>query len=897
MYIVIHFGGTGQKGLEKGDKGDIEEFFKVSIERFFENKNINFINVSGCQDEQVCNDTVFPNLQEYARKFCNVFFEKNNDGLYCSARTAEDLNILNLGIRVDEIEYKDKTIAKSIIHNLDDSIEGIILTGHSRGAVTAFEVARKLKELAPSTDVYCVADQPVPGNYYVGPGTNAYRNIDLRDLDNIKEMSLIYGVYNKGDLYHSLFHRQIVPKLNSDTKRNITAIPRADHWGKTPRFSCYLHYFQKLANILLSLKLIDNDIQDSINSSIDEYYKRNDHFYPYPYAYASKDNKLEEIGNDRLLGGLYAYMDQSNPKKVMEGFEYDSEEHGSLGEWFREKVEATSNFKTTETENIRLEVNRCNFHNVDNLTDLYSKVEWWLIKKDGGYSSRYEAMRSFRIHVYNRIIDLSELPAADTKSKLQHIADKIRREENWLANMWFRESKNLSSFKTQFTKDLDDDFEEYSSGKIDDNVLLVSLNTWLNNKNKSNSKRYDLVYEIREKIKNNIVGVKHNASSAESGMDQIKKIDVKHNIEDGLISKESEVSRITNEVNSNPNLDKTNNIIQSYIRKYVIGNDKLQLNFADEATAIFGADDDSTAKFDMRCKEVGSLLDENGLINQQLNQLCHDFNLDSQQMVKVLHGIFYEVWIYVANDEGVIHPYLLEHLDPSLYGEPGSSEYNKTLAQLFQGVNQLVLAELFQANGDEQLTIEQTIFTAGLTQITDNQIAAILANNQEFDHFKHFATSPQPDNFVAQQQQEPQDQLNKNDNGEEQQNFLHTAIAFTIEHRHIVEPVAIGVMIGLGLALLAVTTMGVGLIPGIGLITAIGVKIGLSTAATAAIGVASAGCAGGAIGLSFAEAKQWFNSASSFFDSRQKSTTNDDYHYKGTATYQHHPQETSSINF
>lgn len=374
-----------------------------------------------------------------------------------------------------------------------------------------------------------------------------------------------------------------------------------------------------------------------------------------------------------------------------------------------------------------------------------------------------------------------------------------------------------------------------------------------------------------------------------------KQIDVAHDIGQGLISEESEVSRITNEVNSKPNLDKTNNAIKSYVDKYVTGNEKLQLKNVDEQDAIHGAGDDSSTDFNFRCIKVGSLLDENGMVNPDLYRLCEDFNLNAEELVKLLHAIFNQSWKLVANDEGIINPSLLEHLAPALYGEPGSNAYNKTLAQLLQGANQLVLEELNEHAKDN-------LFPAGFTIITDNQIGAILNDNQAFNYFKQFATSLEPEDFLAKQSQElpepqqKQEPISEKGDDDKKQNFFQTVIAFGIQNRHIITPVVIGVMIGLALATIAAATMGAGLVPGIAIVTAIGVKIGLGTAATAAIGVASAGCAGGVIGLSFAEAKQWFKSSSSFFASRKKSTTNDYHHYQDKAIYQHNSESTPSIN-
>lgn len=354
-------------------------------------------------------------------------------------------------------------------------------------------------------------------------------------------------------------------------------------------------------------------------------------------------------------------------------------------------------------------------------------------------------------------------------------------------------------------------------------------------------------------------------------------LNVKHDIvQEGRISQESDVSRITNEVNSMPNLHKTNNAIESYIDKYVKDNDKLLLKSIDEQDAVLGVGDDPDTDFNFRCITFGTLLDEDGMVNPDLYKLCDDFDLNAEELVTLLHAIFNQSWKLVANDDGIINPSLLEHLDPALYGEPGTPEYNKTLAQLLQGANQLVLEELNKYAEDNS-------FPVGFTRITDNQMMAILNDSQAFNHFKKFATSKEPEKFLPKRPQQPQQKskqkqelhqkqeaISQQGNDDKQQSFLQAVIAFGIENRHIIKPVVIGVMLGLALATIAAATMGAGVVPGIAIVTAIGLKIGLGTAATAAVGVVGAGCAGGAIGFGFAQAKQLFKSAPSFFAPKQQ---------------------------
>ena len=227
----------------------------------------------------------------------------------------------------------------------------------------------------------------------------------------------------------------------------------------------------------------------------------------------------------------------------------------------------------------------------------------------------------------------------------------------------------------------------------------------------------------------------------------IQPLDIAHKIGDVPINKESDVSRITNELNSMPDLSRTNSAIQDFLEQNVLDNDSLSRNILGEKEAVNGLDDDPMARFDMRNVSLGAFLDKNGKLKPEFVEICQDFNLDAQQLIELIHTAFSTAWNLVADGDGKIHEYLLEHLDPTLYEPEGSKKYKKTLAQLLQGANQLIFAPLFRKRSHE-MSEEETTFTGGLTLITDNQIAAILNDEDAFDNFKSFATTPLPGDFV-----------------------------------------------------------------------------------------------------------------------------------------------------
>jgi hypothetical protein len=188
MHLVFHFCGTGNPHLEFGDHYD-----------YVNNQFIKTIFVNGCDTPEVCNSALFPDLKNYAKRLVEGLFNKNENKSQLKTTNKEILKAL--GVNVSPIYYDEEGISHHRFAstlksgNEDNPIESITLCGYSRGAVTCFEVARALNKIVPHIPVDIVADQPVPGNCYQGPGTNANSIADCSDLTNIKNVTVILGAY------------------------------------------------------------------------------------------------------------------------------------------------------------------------------------------------------------------------------------------------------------------------------------------------------------------------------------------------------------------------------------------------------------------------------------------------------------------------------------------------------------------------------------------------------------------------------------------------------------------------------------------------------------------------------------------------------------------------------
>ena len=129
--------------------------------------------VKGCAAPEVCNSFLFPDLQGFARRFIHQLFGKDF-AHHKTFATTDCKDLYNMGIQsLNDTtlfpvttqfahNYYNNSIKSAIEQTKDTTIESITLSGFSRGAVTCFEIAKVLNEIAPDIPVDIIADQPVP---------------------------------------------------------------------------------------------------------------------------------------------------------------------------------------------------------------------------------------------------------------------------------------------------------------------------------------------------------------------------------------------------------------------------------------------------------------------------------------------------------------------------------------------------------------------------------------------------------------------------------------------------------------------------------------------------------------------------------------------------------------
>lgn len=469
MHLTIYFAGSNEKTNDWGSvsPGNVGEDAMV---------------VAGCVHPEVCNSFLFPNLKQFAERFTKKTFSFKNDTLKLreGSPTKFKVGIVKLGLRSDQ----------------NEAITGITLCGYSRGGATCFEVARQLYQLAPNIPVEIIADQPIPGALYQGFNTNADSIADCRKLTNLKKVSIILGSQVSTDLpFFGLGMKQIRPKLPLNTKCEILAVPNTDH---RPARS---HFELQIIKSLYSRGVVTQISVDRLTEDVKELYlgkKRitDDTVIPTPNFPAVKH--LQGLFGMKKRQ-LYQYADKFHPANYLRaGFEWGDQE--KLVDWWKKHEKNASRYSTQLTKDLVKKIQQTDERDPIALQELFKEADRWLVLKEGGSSSRYFQVEALRNNIFHK---LTTVMGVD-KSKLFDIHADVLHKEHYFLNYWNHASRDASFFKTEATHHLDRAFVSHSKGEMTDQQLLAKLDDWLAKKQNSNSKRYNLVVEIREKLQEQI---------------------------------------------------------------------------------------------------------------------------------------------------------------------------------------------------------------------------------------------------------------------------------------------------------------------------------------------------------------------------------------------------------
>lgn len=543
MHLTVYFCGTGDDG---------NSFFW----------NYNYINiptirtliVQGCDHVDVCNTSLWPDLKKFAGRFVSTLF-RNDDGVLklvsntpdtlklgitsinkllslkrknkCAAaiyqkyftekdRLGRELSEQELSKIIEDedgnpvnnltAEERDKVNKRWSISDLQakDPITGITLCGYSRGGVVCFEIARQLLKCAPEIPVYIVADQPVSGNMYPFPGTNASSVLDCRDLTNVKKVGLIIAAYTKSldeieempelspfqqkafKWIHRTFFSQIVPKLPYTAERNLILIPRAHHHASVGPTGIE-HLNMLIIKFLIAGRfIVDQGISAYLGERIKDKYM-NLNLIEFP-----PEKNLHTIFG-LSAREAYRHLDPAHPKAHLRRGMKRNDTESLIDWWIRLENEASLS-PNKSTQDLLKKIQTTDERDRQSLLNLWKELDKWLIEKMNTATPHLYLIQTFRNEIYERLKEwyrLDELRALSRKSLL---------ENKYFLKCWTSMSQAASYFVSKETEILDSAFQSHARGELTDAVLRARLLNWLQLKQHSKSNRYDLVVSLLEQL-------------------------------------------------------------------------------------------------------------------------------------------------------------------------------------------------------------------------------------------------------------------------------------------------------------------------------------------------------------------------------------------------------------
>lgn len=527
MHLVIYFCGTDDSGYPFA-----RDHAKYAQE--LKDNNTHTLIVNGCHHSEVCDNGMTPDINEFANRFMSTAFKKNENGeVFLAKSNSNDLAKLGVGIQNAEdpwvvdyekkeyvqipkgtkleahqksVEVVDKQFTQMPNNSFKDKnepIESITFVGYSRGAVTCFNAALvKEKLLGTDVPVRIVADQPVPGNLYALPGTNAANIADCSKLKSVEKVDLTVAAYTgvtskEGfsgklrQLFHRLFFSQIVPKLPTEhCETNLSVIPRNNHWEGTLNGSQHVH--MNLTKQLADEGLLNKDTAAAQKQVITNYYDR------HPPVLPNASQMQGTFGTN--VSHLYNHIDKEYVKSLS-----PVDYQGFLYKWWEAQETQASIFSTKLTRELVSAMRDTNHSNAnEKLVDLFTKADAWLLMKEGSGSSRFSQVEGLRNEVRERLLQQSGDAREVMEARLNEINRNSMQSTHYYERQWQRESKAASWFKTDDTRALDKAFAEHAKAKEpskeNDEKLLAAMDQWLDKKQQGSSSRLELVGRMREQL-------------------------------------------------------------------------------------------------------------------------------------------------------------------------------------------------------------------------------------------------------------------------------------------------------------------------------------------------------------------------------------------------------------
>lgn len=458
MHLVVYFCGTGDPGNSFPNHYDYVNKEKVKT-----------VFVKGCQDPNVCNSGLFPDLKAFSERFTKQLFDQNQQ----IATTNPDV-LASIGINLDRT-----TLSES---DKGEEIESITLCGYSRGAVTCFEVARQLNQLCPNIPVDIIADQPVPGNCYQGPGTNAASVADCSDLQNLNNVSVILGAYTGESVTVDLYVKLNMPTELEQYKTSYILVKDELYYvnskgqGKLVEFNPNFNR----EDILLKFYKIDPTVEGKHSLSRPHYLT--------PHS----DSEAFRKSTDRIHRGFFSQIvpklpqtaqrdlivipRESHHTKRVNGPQGDEHMHMKVAQYLNKRGVVDDEDVARKKDMAQQTYSQSEHMPANPFPELSNLQSFFGLEKEEAY----------------KYLDKLH-PTRDLRDGMVLAKDES------LGDWW--KKKDTSYFSTQLTKDLVSTIENTSiDNKEQLKELFQQADAWLMIKENSSTSRYDQVECLRNNI-------------------------------------------------------------------------------------------------------------------------------------------------------------------------------------------------------------------------------------------------------------------------------------------------------------------------------------------------------------------------------------------------------------
>ncbi|MFA6304124.1 MAG: hypothetical protein WC627_13470 [Legionella sp.] len=247
-------------------------YYDAEVDGLFSNDVIR-VYVQSCTHKNLGNGYLIPNLEVAARNISRCFDAHSK--------------IINFEILADGLDSGLWLIKGCSQEDLKAPIviDKICLQGYSRGAVTAFAVAKQLDHL--DIPIHILADRPVSGDVSDSlPGTMYAKYNNLSECKNIHSALTLLAAHDlQQGFIHNTFFKQMLPKYPQHAQIDTKLLPCTNHFESTNRE--YIKY--NLINEHMRLDLTAaNKLQVDLSSYLKTHYSckaSNNTYYYTPEAY------------------------------------------------------------------------------------------------------------------------------------------------------------------------------------------------------------------------------------------------------------------------------------------------------------------------------------------------------------------------------------------------------------------------------------------------------------------------------------------------------------------------------------------------------------------------------------------------------------------------------------